>query len=81
MAKGKETINFEDALEKLESFVSLLKSNDISLEKSVEVYEKCIMYHKICADILENVKQKIEIYNPQSGTVESFGDENHGCRI
>lgn len=74
MVKPKAALSFEEALEKLEDSVSLLKSNDLSLEKSIEVYEKCMMYHKLCTDILENVKQKIEIYNPQSGTVEDFGD-------
>lgn len=74
MGKSKSELSFEEALEKLENSVSLLKSNDISLEKSIEVYEKCIMYHKMCADILENFKQKIEIYNPQSDTIENFGD-------
>lgn len=74
MVEEKSELNFEEALEKLENSVSMLKSNDLSLEKSIEVYEKCIMYHQMCVDILENVKQKIEIYDPQSGTVESFGE-------
>lgn len=74
MVEKKEDLTFEEALGKLENSVSLLKSNDISLEKSIEIYEKCIMYHKKCTDILENIKQKVEIYNPQSGTIENFGD-------
>lgn len=74
MAEKKSELSFEEALEKLENSVSMLKSSDLSLEESMEVYEKCIMYHKICVEILENVKQKIEIYNPQSGTIESFGE-------
>lgn len=74
MVQAKSELSFEEALEKLESSVSLLKSNDISLEKSIEVYQECIMYHKICTEILENVKQKIEVYNPQSGAVENFGE-------
>lgn len=74
MVEKKSELSFEEALEKLEDSVSLLKSSDISLEESVEVYEKCIMYHKTCTNILENIKQKIEIFNPQSGTIENFGD-------
>ena len=74
MAEEKSNLSFEEALEKLESSVAELKSKNISLESSIEVYEKCIMYYKLCVGILENAKQKIEIYNPQSGIVENFGE-------
>ena len=74
MTEEKSNLSFEEALEKLENSVAVLKSKNISLEGSIEVYEKCIMYYDLCVDILDNAKQKVEIYNPQSGIVEKFGE-------
>ena len=74
MTLKKSELDFEQALKNLEESVLKLKSEDISLEESIQVYEKCIMYHKRCSDILENAKQKVEIYQPQSGKLENFGE-------
>ncbi|MCC5941321.1 MAG: exodeoxyribonuclease VII small subunit [Balneolaceae bacterium] len=56
----KERPTFEDALEKLESIVEKLSDQDISLEKSVELYEEGLRLSKICTDTLEQATLKIE---------------------
>ncbi len=74
MTSKKMESDFESSLEKLEEFTQKLKSDDISLEESILVYEKCIMYHKRCTEILENAKQRVEIYQPKTGKTEDFGE-------
>ena len=68
-------MTFEEALKKLEESAELLRSGKLTLEESLKVYEECSKYHKICSDILAEAKQKIELYRPETGETESFGDE------
>lgn len=68
MPKKKE-LSFEEALEKLEESAELLRSGDVSLEKSVTIYNQSIEYYKQCLDILNNAKQKIEMFKPETGEV------------
>jgi len=56
----KERPSFEEALEKLESIVEKLSKEDITLEKSVELYEEGLKLSKICSEILEQASLKIE---------------------
>lgn len=70
----KKKLSFEEAMELLEENAELLKSGRLSLEESVKAYENCAKYHKLCTEILSEIKQKIEIYKPESDTVESFED-------
>ncbi len=67
-----ETMKFEEALAALEQTAEDLRSGRLSLEDSVEVYDKSILLYKRCREILDNAKQKIEIYRPQEGTTEDF---------
>ena len=71
MAKN---IGFEEAMAKLEQNASALKSGNLSIEDSVKVYEESIDYYNFCADFLKNARQKIEIYRPESGKTEEFGE-------
>ena len=56
----KERPTFEEALEKLEAIVEKLSDQEISLEKSVELYEEGLRLSKICTDTLEQATLKIE---------------------
>ena len=56
----KERPSFEDALKKLEAIVEKLNNQDISLEKSVKLYEEGLRLSKICSETLENAALKIE---------------------
>ena len=67
-----EDMTFEEALEALEETAESLRSGRLSLEQSVEVYDKSILLYKRCKDILDKAKQKIEIYRPQEGKTEDL---------
>ena len=59
MAK-KERPSFEEALVKLEKIVEKLSDEEITLEKSVELYEEGLKLSKICSETLEQATLKIE---------------------
>ena len=54
--------NFEKALEGLQAMSEKIKASDITLEEAARCYEEGMKYYKICSDILENAKQKIETF-------------------
>lgn len=59
----KERPSFEEALKELESIVSKLEDNEITLEESVELYEKGLELSKFCNEILEKAELRIEQVN------------------
>ena len=69
---AEEKLTFEEAMELLEDNAEKLRSGRLSLEESVRAYENCAKYHKLCMEILSEIKQKIEIYRPETETAEEF---------
>lgn len=55
-----ERPSFEEALTQLESIVDKLNNEDVTLEESVQLYEKGLKLSKICSETLENAELKIE---------------------
>jgi exodeoxyribonuclease VII small subunit len=51
---------FEDAMKELESIVSKLEKGDISLEASIEAYERGESLKKRCEDLLKQAEARIE---------------------
>lgn len=51
--------NFEKSLEELETIAKNLDDENISVDKSVELFEKGVKLSRDCSQYLENVKQKI----------------------
>lgn len=64
----KERPSFEEALEKLEAIVEKLNDEEITLEKSVELYEEGLKLSKICSETLENAALKIEQIDQTTNT-------------
>jgi len=56
----KERPSFEEALKMLEEIVEELKNDEITLEKSVELYEKGLELSKICSETLDQASLKIK---------------------
>lgn len=65
---NKERPSFEEALEKLETIVEKLNDEEITLEKSVELYEEGLRLSKICSETLENAALKIEQIDQSTNT-------------
>ncbi|MBQ4505735.1 MAG: exodeoxyribonuclease VII small subunit [Firmicutes bacterium] len=71
---AEEKMSFEEAVKRLEEGSEALRSGRLSLEESLKTYEDCVRYYGICKDMIENARQKIEIYRPDSGEVEDFDE-------
>ena len=54
-----ENITFEQAMNRLEEIVSALENNQISLEKSVELFQEGIQLTKLCNDKLEGIENNV----------------------
>lgn len=71
MEKKAKKITFEDALEELEAIASKLESGELTLEQSIQFYEKGVELAKFCRQKLEEAERKIEVLQKQpDGTVQ-----------
>lgn len=75
MTQQKISIKFEDAMQKLQDCVERMDAGDVSLEESIDLYEKCAAYHRQCTEILGRAKQRVEMYRPETGTITELGEE------
>ena len=57
----KEPKKFEEALAELEQVVRKLEDGDVSLEKSLELFERGVALAGFCHKRLEEAQQRIEI--------------------
>ncbi len=53
-------LSFEDALRALESVVRQLESGEVSLDKSIELYERGEALRKVCQARLDAAQARIE---------------------
>lgn len=63
MSETKEdlsTLNFEDALKRLEDIVRKLESGDVPLDQSIELYSEGEKLRGLCQQRLEAAQAKIE---------------------
>ena len=56
-----ENLSFETAMEELEQIAKVLEKGDLSLDESVEQFEKGMKLSKKCNEILENAEKRITI--------------------
>lgn len=54
-----DNITFEQAMSRLEEIVAALENNQISLEKSVDLFQEGIKLSKICSDKLAGIEDKV----------------------
>jgi exodeoxyribonuclease VII small subunit len=56
MAKSKEELSFETAMEQLEEIVEKLEEGEVPLEKALEFYQKGMDLSKYCHDTLQKAE-------------------------
>ena len=54
-----DNITFEQAMSRLEEIIAALENNQISLEKSVDLFQEGIKLSKICRDKLAGIEDKV----------------------
>ncbi len=55
-------MNFEETMASLREMSEKIKDPSISLEDSVKCFDAGMEYYKRCVEILDNAKQKIEVF-------------------
>ncbi|NLM09347.1 MAG: exodeoxyribonuclease VII small subunit [Clostridiaceae bacterium] len=65
-----QNLSYEDAVKQLEEIVGLLEKGDVSLEKSLELFQKGVSLSAYCTKKLEETEKKIV----------KLIDENNECR-
>lgn len=54
-------LKFEDAMARLEEIVNGLEKGDLSLDKSLKMFEEGVRLSKGCLKMLDEAQQKVEI--------------------
>ena len=67
MATKHKAPSFEEAIKQLEEITRQLEKGSLSLNDSVQAYEKGIQLSKMCAEILKKAERKLE-------SIESNGE-------
>jgi exodeoxyribonuclease VII small subunit len=79
MPKGKK-IDFEGSLAQLEELVEQLEAGDLSLEKSMDAFEKGVKLTRECQQALKAAEQKVQLLmekngEPQAEIFEGLDDD------
>ena len=76
MSKNKPTaFDFEKALENLEELVTAMEEGELSLEESLQAFEKGIKLTRECQTALKNAEQKVQILINENGDTEALDIE------
>ncbi len=70
MARKKQGVDFEAALEELEGLVERMEAGELSLEESLKTYERGIELSRACQKSLDAAEQRIQILNEKDGATE-----------
>ena len=65
--KKQSTFDFEQALENLEELVTSMEEGDLSLEESLQAFEKGIKLTRECQSALKNAEQKVQVLLNENG--------------
>ena len=77
-SKKTEKLDFESAMEKLNSIVDKLESGDLTLDDSIKAFEEGIELSKFCRKKLEAAESRVKkLIEKTDGDfdLELFGDE------
>lgn len=77
MVKKKSPLAFEEALQELEALVEKMEHGDLSLEESLQHFERGIALTRHCQQALQEAEQKVEILLEKGDRtdVKPFTDE------
>jgi exodeoxyribonuclease VII small subunit len=65
--KQQETLAFEKSLKELEALVTKMEQGNLSLEESLQHFERGIQLTRTCQKALKAAEQKVEILLNKSG--------------
>lgn len=59
--------SFEDAMENLEDCVASLESGELTLEQSLEIFERGIAASRACAGLLDQSRKRVQVLVEKAG--------------
>jgi exodeoxyribonuclease VII small subunit len=68
--------NFEGSLEQLETLVAAMEDGELSLEESLEAFEKGVKLTRECQTALRQAEQKVQVLLDESGTTQDLNLED-----
>ena len=71
MVKNKKTVNFEEALDQLETLVEDMEGGDLSLEDSLKAFEQGIKVTRECQAALTAAEQKVQLLLEENGQLKA----------
>jgi exodeoxyribonuclease VII small subunit len=71
VARKKQGVDFEAALEELEGLVERMEEGKLSLEESLATYERGIALSRACQKSLDAAEQRIQILTEKNGVAEA----------
>lgn len=74
MEKKKKNKSFEDIIHNLENVVNQLEESEVTLDKSIELYEKGMKLIGIAENYLNNAEAKIKIITKENN-LKDFNNE------
>ena len=77
MTKQQQTrFDFEQAMEDLEALVSSMEDGELSLEDSLQAFEKGIKLTRKCQAALKQAEQKVQVLINENGDTEDLEVES-----
>lgn len=75
--KRQASQNFEKSLKELETLVRKMEKGDLSLEASLEHFERGVQLSRACQEALKTAEQKVEILMHKNGKddISTFDSE------
>jgi exodeoxyribonuclease VII small subunit len=61
MENGKNNINFENALSRLEEIADMMENKELSLEQSLEIFQEGMELASFCHRKLEEAEKRINV--------------------
>ncbi|MBI3776290.1 MAG: exodeoxyribonuclease VII small subunit [Gammaproteobacteria bacterium] len=68
MAKKPKTPDFESALHELENIVERMEKGELTLEESLQQFERGVLLTRTCQQSLQDAEQKVHILLKKDGT-------------
>lgn len=67
-----EKLSYEESIKELEQVVKALENNELTLDESIEKFEKGMKLSKHCSELLEGAEKKITLLiEKEDGSVET----------
>jgi len=73
-----DSFDFENSLEELEKLVTAMEEGDLSLEESLQAFEKGIKLTRDCQTALQKAEQKVQVLLNEDGDTEDLDSGDLG---